>query len=106
MYGVLRLNRYILMNCLALDDKTRRMPLSVQRSVRKQNIKFLHNRILFSPEYFLFIRRLVHSNVQQLVLLIQQQQQQQEEKESLTNVIDSSMKIAKQVLLNFRPLKN
>lgn len=50
------------------------MPLSVQRSVRKQNIKFLHNRILFSQECFSFIKRLVQSNVQQLNNLLQQQQ--------------------------------
>ncbi|CAF0890240.1 unnamed protein product [Adineta ricciae] len=86
---------------LELYDKTQRMPLSVQRSVRKQNIKFLHNRILFSPEYFLFIRRLVHSNVQQLVLLIQQQQQQQEEKDSLTNAIEELALIAIQITAKF-----
>lgn len=50
------------------------MPLSVQRSVRKQNIKFLHNRILFSQECFSFIKRLVQSNVQQLNNILQQQQ--------------------------------
>lgn len=50
------------------------MPLSVQRSVRKQNIKFLHNRIHFSPEYFHFMKRLVQSNVQVIVTFFQQQQ--------------------------------
>ena len=49
------------------------MPLSVQRSVRKQNIKFLHNRIHFSPEYFHFMKRLVQSNVQVIVTFFQQQ---------------------------------
>ncbi len=57
----------------------------IQRSVRKQNLKFLHNRILFSSEYFLFIKRLVQSNVQQLVNIVQQQQQQ-EDKTSFTHV--------------------
>lgn len=47
------------------------MPLSVQRSVRKQNIKFLHNRIHFSPEYFHFMKRLVQSNVQVIVNFFQ-----------------------------------
>lgn len=51
------------------------MPLSVQRSVRKQNVKFLHNRIIFSQECFSFIKRLVQYNVQSLVNIIQQQQQ-------------------------------
>jgi len=49
------------------------MPLSVQSSVRKQNIKFLHNRILFSPECFAFIKRLVQNNVHYLINTIQQQ---------------------------------
>lgn len=73
-----------------LDDQTQRMPLSVQRSVRKQNIKFLHNRIHFSPEYFHFMKRLVQSNVQVIVTFFQQQQQQQQshgDKLTLTNVI-------------------
>lgn len=62
------------------------MPLSVQRSVRKQNIKFLHNRILFSQEFFTFIKRLVQSNVHQLANLSQQQQLQETEVEEVTNV--------------------
>jgi len=61
------------------------MPLSVQRSVRKQNIKFLHNRIHFSPEYFHFMKRLVQSNVQVIVTFFQQQHG---EKISSTNVIE------------------
>jgi hypothetical protein len=55
------------------------MPLPVQRSVRKQNIKFLHNKILFSIECFSFIKRLVQSNVQQLLHIIQQQQQYEDQ---------------------------
>jgi len=61
------------------------MPLSVERSVRKQNIKFLHNRILFSQECFAFIKRLVQSNVHYLLNIIQQQQQY-EDKVLFTNV--------------------
>ena len=60
-----------------LDDQTQRMPLVVQRSVRKQNIQFLHNKILFSQECFSFIKRLVYSNVQQLQQTLQQQFQDQ-----------------------------
>ena len=56
-----------------IDDQSQRMPLSVQRSVRKQNIKFLHNRIHFSPEYFHFMKRIVQSNVQVIVTFFQQQ---------------------------------
>ncbi|UJR08730.1 hypothetical protein I4U23_012987 [Adineta vaga] len=79
---------------LQIYDRNQRMPLSVQRSVRKQNIKFLHNRILFSQEYFLFIKRLVHSNVQQLGILVQQQQQQQQQQEEDTNSINAIENLA------------
>jgi hypothetical protein len=48
------------------------MPLSVERSVRKENIKFLHNRIHYSQEYFIFMKRLVQSNVQFILTTLQQ----------------------------------
>lgn len=38
------------------------MPLAIQNSIRKQNIKFLHHRSQFSAEYFAFVRKLVSSN--------------------------------------------
>ena len=63
---------------LVVDDQTQRMPLSVQRSVRKQNVKFLHNRIHFSPEYFHFMKRLVQSNAQVIVNFFQPQAQHAE----------------------------
>jgi len=66
---------------MILDDQYQRMPLSVQRGVRKQNIKFLHNRIHFSPEYFHFMKRLVQSNVQIIVNFFQHSDK------SLPNVI-------------------
>lgn len=40
-----------------------KMPPAIERSVRKQNIKFMHNRNQFSPEYFHFVRKLVSSNI-------------------------------------------
>ena len=73
------------------------MPLTVQRSVRKQNIKYLHNRILFSSEYFTFIKKLVHSNVQLLISIIQQQH---EDKASITNVIGLFFFLFEKYLLN------
>ncbi|XP_012278998.1 probable ubiquitin carboxyl-terminal hydrolase FAF-X [Orussus abietinus] len=39
-----------------------RMPPAIEYSVRKQNIKFMHNRNQFSVEYFQFIRKLVSCN--------------------------------------------
>lgn len=38
------------------------MPPAIERSVRKQNIKFMHNKNQFSAEYFQFIRKLVSCN--------------------------------------------
>lgn len=37
------------------------MPVPIERSVRAQNIRFLHSRSLFTTEFFNFIRKLVGS---------------------------------------------
>ncbi|CAF1148229.1 unnamed protein product [Rotaria sordida] len=84
---------------LQLYDQTQRMPLSVQRSVRKQNIKFLHNRLLFSAEYFIFIKKLIQNNVQYLVNIIPQTQH--EDKDSLTNTIEELALISIQIATKF-----
>jgi ubiquitin carboxyl-terminal hydrolase 9/24 len=39
------------------------MPAPIEKSVRSQNIRFLHARSLFSTEFFTFIRKLVSCNV-------------------------------------------
>lgn len=39
-----------------------RMPAAIERSVWRQNIKFLHTRNQFSPEYFQFTKKLVSCN--------------------------------------------
>ncbi|EDO35056.1 predicted protein [Nematostella vectensis] len=39
-----------------------KMPPSIERAVRKQNVHFLHNRTQYSPEYFQFMRKLVTAN--------------------------------------------
>lgn len=38
------------------------MPEPIERSVRIQNIRFLHSRSIFTSEFFNFIRKLVHSS--------------------------------------------
>lgn len=38
------------------------MPEPIERSVRIQNIRFLHSRSIFTNEFFGFIRRLVHAS--------------------------------------------
>lgn len=39
-----------------------KMPPAIEHSVRKQNIKFMHNRNQFSAEYFQFIKKLMYCN--------------------------------------------
>ena len=48
----------------SLDTKlgVMKMPSAIEYSVRKQNIKFMHNRNQFSAEYFQFIKKLVSCN--------------------------------------------
>ncbi|CAF3635592.1 unnamed protein product [Rotaria socialis] len=84
---------------LQLYDQTQRMPISVQRSVRKQNIKFLHNRLLFSSEYFMFMKRLVQNNVQHLLSILPQAQN--DKKESVTNTIEELALICVQIATKF-----
>ena len=40
------------------------MPRPIERSILKQNVKFLHNRNQFSPEYFTFMKKLIQCNAQ------------------------------------------
>lgn len=40
------------------------MPAPIEKSVRSQNLRFLHSRNLFSAEFFNFIRKLVEFRVQ------------------------------------------
>ncbi|XP_054272313.1 probable ubiquitin carboxyl-terminal hydrolase FAF-X isoform X2 [Macrosteles quadrilineatus] len=53
-------------NQLSLSDTklgVMKMPAAIERSVRRQNIKFMHNRNQFSVEYFQFIRKLASCNI-------------------------------------------
>lgn len=58
----------ILIRCihkiLAEESKKNKMkmPPAIERGVRRQNIKFMHNRNQFSAEYFQFIKKLVSWN--------------------------------------------
>ena len=40
-----------------------KMPVPIERCVRKQNVLYLHNRNQFSAEYFRFMRRLLLCNI-------------------------------------------
>lgn len=53
------------LNELALSDNKQcavKMPVAIERSVRRQNIKFMHNRNQFSLEYFQFMKKLIICN--------------------------------------------
>ena len=39
-----------------------KMPAPIERSILRQNVKFLHNRNQFSTEYFQFMRKLISCN--------------------------------------------
>ncbi|XP_030747882.1 probable ubiquitin carboxyl-terminal hydrolase FAF-X isoform X2 [Sitophilus oryzae] len=55
-------------NQLSLTSSKRethlKMPLAIENSIRKQNIKFLHHRSQFTIEYFSFVRKLATSSAQ------------------------------------------
>lgn len=77
------------------------MPISVQRSVRKQNIKFLHNRIHFSPEYFHFIKRLVQSNVQVIVNYFQNSSSSEHQEDKSQQTIEELALVSVQIAAKF-----
>jgi ubiquitin carboxyl-terminal hydrolase 9/24 len=59
--------RQVLVESFLADRKEThlKMPVAIENSIRKQNIKFLHHRSQFSIEYFSFIRKLATSCAQQ-----------------------------------------
>ncbi|RWS11107.1 putative ubiquitin carboxyl-terminal hydrolase FAF-X-like protein [Dinothrombium tinctorium] len=60
----MRLNELTLMESKVSDAQIIKMPLAIQRSVQKQNIKFMHTRNQFSVEYFEFMKKILRSNGQ------------------------------------------
>lgn len=62
MFELAKLNTHV--RVIYLDTKlgVTKMPPAIEYSVRKQNIKFMHNRNQFNTEYFQFIRKLVSCN--------------------------------------------
>jgi len=45
-----------------MTKKPPKMPLPIEKSVQKQNVRFLHQRNMFSPEFFQFMKRLIGCN--------------------------------------------
>ncbi|GFU01705.1 probable ubiquitin carboxyl-terminal hydrolase FAF-X [Nephila pilipes] len=53
------------LNEISLSDNKQsaiKMPVAIERSVRRQNIRFMHNRNQFSVEYFQFMKKLIMCN--------------------------------------------
>lgn len=70
----MRLNELTLMEAKTCGAQVIKMPLPIQKSVQKQNIRFMHTKNQFSAEYFVFVKKLLSSNGQHVVTLSQQQQ--------------------------------
>ena len=51
--------------------KEPRIPLAIERIVRRQNLDFMHNKNQFCPEYFGYIRKLLGCNINSLITHIQ-----------------------------------
>ncbi|XP_070538663.1 ubiquitin carboxyl-terminal hydrolase 9X-like isoform X2 [Ptychodera flava] len=79
-------------NMLALP----RMPMSIERAVRKQNIHFMHNKTHYSPEYFQFMKNLIRCN-DVYILPPQGQDHLSAEGEELASI---SIQIASKFLFN------
>ena len=58
-----------------------KMPASIEKSVRKQNIEFMHNRNQFSMEYFQFMRKLLMCNAHYITPVQGQEKLSQEAEE-------------------------
>jgi ubiquitin carboxyl-terminal hydrolase 9/24 len=55
---------------------TCKIPLAIERSIQKQNVRFMHHKNQYSAEYFQFMRKLIGCNGPYVVQATQQQQQQ------------------------------
>ncbi len=59
-----RLNELTLMESNTNDNKLFKMPVAIERSVQRQNIRFMHTKNQFSFEYYQFMKKLVNCNGQ------------------------------------------
>jgi len=44
-----------------------KIPIPIEKSVQKQNVRFLHQRNMFSPEFFQFMKKLIGCNAAYLI---------------------------------------
>lgn len=56
------LTKYISELAITTKPHQIKMPSAIERSVRKQNVQFMHNRMQYSLEYFQFIKKLLTCN--------------------------------------------
>jgi len=62
------------------------MPKPIERSILKQNVKFLHNRNQFSAEYFSFMRKLIQCNAPYVTVGQGEKLSQDQEELAMTTV--------------------
>lgn len=57
-----RLNELVLMESKSTESQLMKMPVAIERSVQRQNIRFMHMKNQFSFEYFQFMKKLISCN--------------------------------------------
>ena len=74
-----------------------RMPLPIERSIQKQNVRFLHHRNQYTSEYFQFMRKLITCNAQFVAPATQNSEKLSPEAEELALV---TVQLASKFLFN------
>jgi hypothetical protein len=62
MIVYLKLNIFDLQ--IVAAEKKLRIPSGIERNVLKQNVEFMHIKSHFSMEYFQFVKKVMHTNLQ------------------------------------------
>ena len=44
-----------------------KIPVAIEKIVRRQNLNFMHNKNQFRPEHFQFMRKLINCNIQPVI---------------------------------------
>jgi ubiquitin carboxyl-terminal hydrolase 9/24 len=65
-----------MLNLNSSSSKKTKIPGPIERSIQKQNVRFLHHRNHYTPEYFQFMRKIINANAP----YVSQQQPQNSEK--------------------------
>ncbi|XP_067944193.1 ubiquitin carboxyl-terminal hydrolase 9X-like [Watersipora subatra] len=77
-----------------------KIPVAIERIVRRQNLNFMHNKNQFCAEHFQFMRKLINCNVQPVIDFMQQYQSYNELPENLIELSFISVRLASQFLFS------